>query len=350
MLQLIGHIVKISARRDRTEINSAMIDALLELFAPRRLTIHRCYMAKRKMVIFACAGISPEGRFVRNAYLPDRRYCQPISNAPLLARCAREMSVVMEQLTNGDHRLIFPVMSQDTPLYMIELVLSEDFPADQRIGLMGLIEYFGNHIALLDYGEADTLTGLLSRKTFDKHLFELLGQAGADETPSLYSRKDEPLRRRAAADSSHWLAVCDIDHFKQVNDNFGHLIGDEVLIMIAQVMRQSFRFDDQLFRFGGEEFIALLQPASAESAMSTLERFRIDVETQRFSRVGHVSVSIGFSQLRPNDTPTDVIDRADEALYYAKQHGRNRVESYEALISSGELTAKDLNNGEVELF
>lgn len=350
MLQLIGHIVKISARRDRTEINAAMVDALLELFSPRRLTIHRCYMTKRKMVVFACAGVSPEGRFVRNAYLPDRHYCQPIGNNPLLARCAREMSVVMETQHNGDHRLVFPVMSQDHPLYMVDLVLSDDFPADQRISLMGLIEYFGNHIALLDYGEADTLTGLLSRKTFDKHLFELLGQADSDETRFLGTHSDEPLRRKNSTDSCHWLAVCDIDHFKQVNDNFGHLIGDEVLIMIAQVMRQSFRFDDQLFRFGGEEFIALLQPASMESAISTLERFRQDVEAQRFSRVGHVTVSIGFSQLLPNDTPTDVIDRADEALYYAKQHGRNRIESYEALISGGQLTARDLNKGEVELF
>ncbi len=350
MLQLIGHIVRISARRDRTEINASMVEALMGLFAPHQLTIHRCYPTKHKMVVFACAGLTPEGTYVRNAYLPERRYCQPISNSPLLVRCAREMSVVMEVLDNGDHRLVFPVMSQDQPLYMVDMVLSEDFPADQRISLMGLIEYFGNHIALLDYGEADTLTGLLSRKTFDKHLFELLGKASSDDNGLNSGLRSEQLRRKTATDSCHWLAVCDIDHFKQVNDNFGHLIGDEVLIMLAQVMRQSFRFDDQLFRFGGEEFIALLQPAEAVSAMSTLERFRQDVENQRFSRVGHVTVSIGFSQLMPNDTPTDVIDRADEALYYAKQHGRNRVESYETLIARGELAAKDLNKGEVELF
>jgi diguanylate cyclase (GGDEF)-like protein len=213
---------------------------------------------------------------------------------------------------------------------------------------MGLIEYFGNHIALLNYGEADTLTGLASRKTFDKHLFELLGKADADRNASALSHN---VRRQGGADNSrHWLAVCDIDKFKLINDNYGHLIGDEVLIMLGQVMRGSFRFDDQLFRFGGEEFVVVLQPASQESAFNTLERFRNEVANTVFSRVGHVTISIGFSQLLPYDTPTDVIDRADEALYYAKQHGRNQVCNYEDLIANGQIMAKNVEKGEVELF
>ena len=105
-----------------------------------------------------------------------------------------------------------------------------------------------------------------------------------------------------------------------------------------------------MFRFGGEEFIALLQPTDEESAYATLDRFRKNVEKQIFSRVGHVTISIGFSCLRPNDTPTDVIDRADEALYYAKHQGRNRVECYERLVANHQLAAKEIAKGEVELF
>jgi diguanylate cyclase (GGDEF)-like protein len=115
-------------------------------------------------------------------------------------------------------------------------------------------------------------------------------------------------------------------------------------------MRQSFRFDDQLFRFGGEEFIALLQPTEEQFALATLERFRTNVEKQIFSRVGRITVSVGFSALMPNDTPTDVIDRADEALYYAKRHGRNRVDCYETLVASGDVAVKEIAKGEVELF
>lgn len=346
MLELISHIVQISSRRDRTEINTAMIDSMLDLFHPKRATIYRCYSGSKKVMIFACAGYGSHGRFVRNAYLPDHQYCQPIERDPLLNRCRKEMSAVLDVLDDGSHRVVFPVIRLDEPIYLIDLWLSEEFSADQRVTLMGLIEYFGNHIALLDYGEADTLTGLASRKTFDKHLFELLGKAANDKQTG----NGQESRRSRKEDGNHWLAVCDIDKFKLVNDNFGHLIGDEVLIMLAHVMNQSFRFDDQLFRFGGEEFIVLLQPTDEHFALAALERFRRNVEKQAFSRVGHVTVSIGFSALLPNDTPTDVIDRADEALYYAKRNGRNRVNCYEQLVASGEVAAKEIAKGEVELF
>jgi diguanylate cyclase (GGDEF)-like protein len=346
MLDLINHVVRISAKRDRTEINAAMVDALMDLFAPQKLIIYRCYAGKRKTIIFPCAGYGSEGKFLRNAYLPEQRLCKPIDRDPLIKRCQKELSAVLQCNDDGSHRIIFPVLRRDEAIYFIELELSDDFSPDQRIALIGLIEYFGNHITLLDYGETDTLTGLLSRKTFDKHLFELLGQASADDTVS----HPHYARRGLSPDGNHWLAVCDVDHFKQINDNFGHLIGDEVLIMLSQVMRHSFRFDDQLFRFGGEEFVALLQPTNRERALATLERFRTDVEKMVFSRVGHVTVSIGFSQLLANDTPTDVIDRADEALYYAKRSGRNRVENYEQLIADQKLTAREIAKGEVELF
>ena len=347
MLSLINHVLRISARRDRTEINSAMVDALKELFSPHRLTIYRCYSSKRKTIVFACAGYGPQGQFLRNAYLPEARFCQSIERDPLLRQCRRELSAVLELVGDGSHRVIFPILRLDEPIYFIDLVMAEDFSADLRVTLMGLIEYFGNHIGLLDYGEADTLTGLASRKTFDKHLFELLGQAASDR---MLGNAPQPARRNEQADSNHWLAVCDVDHFKRVNDTHGHLIGDEVLIMVSQVMRQSFRFDDQLFRFGGEEFIALLQPTNRQSAAATLERFRHDVEQTVFSRVGHVTVSIGFSRLLLSDTPSDVIERADEALYYVKRNGRNQVACYEQLIEDGRLSARAIAKGEVELF
>jgi diguanylate cyclase (GGDEF)-like protein len=345
MLELISHVIQISSRRDRTEINSSMVDALRTLFGPQRLTIYRCYTGSRKPMVFACASYDARGKLLQNAYLPDKRFCQPLERDPLLARCRKEKSAVLDYLADGSHRVVFPIMDLNEPIYLIDLSLSDTFSADQRVTLMGLIEYFGNHIGLLDYGETDTLTGLSNRKTFDKHLFELLGKASADPQTGTHES-----RRRGADGKPHWLAVCDIDHFKRVNDTFGHLIGDEVLIMLAQVMRQSFRFDDQLFRFGGEEFVALLQPMSEQDANATLERFRSNVEKQSFSRVGKITASIGFSALQAQDTPTDVIDRADEALYFAKRNNRNQVACYEELIASGGLSAKEIAKGEVELF
>lgn len=331
MLDLIHHILRISPRRDRTEINEAMVDALVDLFHPRQLVIYRCYDNPSGVTLFACAGHGDEGNFLHNAYLPEKRYCRPATQDALHIACLRQHSPIMEQLPDGSQRTVFPVFRNDDPAYLIDLTLPDDLAPDQRVTMLGLIEYFANHIALLDYGETDTLTGLSNRKTFEKHFAEMLRRPFNDGPLPSHSR------RRRREDSCLWLAVCDLDHFKNVNDNFGHLVGDGVLVGIAHAMRGSFRFDDQLFRFGGEEFIALLQPTTREDARLALERFRQNTAKHEFERVGQVTVSIGFTALNEDDTSVRAIDRADEALYYAKNHGRNQIACYETLRETGKL-------------
>lgn len=349
MLRLIDHIVRTSAQRDRTEINDAVVYALTDLFSPSSLTIYRAFPQPRRTMVFACAGIGPEGRFVRNAYLPDASYCRAIDADPLLQRAQAQLTATREILPGGANRLVFPVAPTNRLLYLIDITVADHLSPRERTVLMGYVEYLGNHIALLDYGESDTLTGLPNRKTFDKHLFEALGQAAVDPQQN-GAEAISPHRRKGSHDGRHWLAVCDIDHFKTVNDVHGHLIGDEVLVMFAHLMRDTFRFQDQLFRFGGEEFVVVLQPTGEDAVQRAFDRFREAVENHVFSRVGRITVSIGYSQLLTNDTPPAVIERADEALYHVKQHGRNAIARYEALVESGQLAPKRSRDGEIELF
>jgi len=349
MLTLVSHIVRTSAQRDRTKIDGAMVDAIDDLFRPHELTIYRVFPGAKRTMIFSCAGIGCAGHFIRNAYLPETAYCDVIDRDPVLVRCQDERAAVIESLPEGFSRLVFPIAPLGRLLYLIDIVVSERLTPELRTVLMGLIEYFSNHVALLDYAETDTLTGLPNRKTFDKHLFEVLGQAAVDDDREP-SAETALRRRKGSHDGRYWLAVCDIDHFKAVNDQHGHLIGDEVLVTFAHLMRDAFRYHDQLFRFGGEEFVVVIQPTSGEAVHRAFERFRTLVEKHLFGRVGRISVSIGYCQLVPNDTPSDVIDRADEALYYVKQHGRNDVACYEELVDADLLAAKTSHIGEIELF
>ena len=101
---------------------------------------------------------------------------------------------------------------------------------------------------------------------------------------------------------------------------------------VAQLMRESFRYHDQLFRFGGEEFVVVMQPTSAQAAKQAFERLRKKISDQVFPTVGHLTISVGYTQLAADDTPPEAIERADEALYYVKQHGRNSVSCYEDRI------------------
>jgi len=197
--------------------------------------------------------------------------------------------------------------------------------------ILSLTHIYGNQMRLLDYSELDTLTRLFNRKTFDETFDRLLTAA------SLEPPEDGFMERRDHLDegSPAWLCVIDIDHFKRVNDSFGHLFGDEVLLRMGELMRKTFRGGDRLFRFGGEEFVVILNAADETLAEFSFNRFRNRVEEHEFPQVGKVTCSIGFTNVSSTDVPTDVVGRADEALYFAKEHGRNQVRCYERLVAEG---------------
>ncbi|GGY84103.1 GGDEF domain-containing protein [Marinobacter zhanjiangensis] len=125
------------------------------------------------------------------------------------------------------------------------------------------------------------------------------------------------------------LAVIDIDHFKRVNDSFGHRAGDRVIQLVAKALRERLRTTDFVARYGGEEFVAVLPETSLEQATRVLDELRGDVADMPFHFQGQpvrVSVSAGLSCFREGIEPDAVFDEADKALYIAKNNGRNRVE------------------------
>lgn len=122
------------------------------------------------------------------------------------------------------------------------------------------------------------------------------------------------------------LLVVDIDHFKRINDTHGHEAGDEVLIVLAGLIRAGIRATDSLARWGGEEFVVLSPEVSVEEAAGLAERLRSAAGTYKYSFVGRVTASIGVAQHRVGETPDELFARADEALYRAKEGGRDRVE------------------------
>lgn len=209
-----------------------------------------------------------------------------------------------------------------------------------------LARIYSNQIRLLDYSELDTLTHLLNRKTFDETFDPLL----TARISSTAADDHENRREHSEQDAPAWLGVIDIDHFKRVNDSFGHLFGDEVLLRVGDLMRKIFRGGDRLFRFGGEEFVVILNAESEELAAIGFNRFRTSVEGNEFPQVGQVTCSVGFTAVLNRDVPTDVVGRADEALYYAKEHGRNQVCSYEHLLAEGAISVPVVTEAPVSDF
>jgi diguanylate cyclase (GGDEF)-like protein len=155
----------------------------------------------------------------------------------------------------------------------------------------------------------DSLTGLFNRR----HLMERL-----EMDIARYSRQ----RSRGVA-----LCMVDLDHFKRINDSFGHPVGDQVLVEVGNCLVKSTREIDCVARYGGEEFIVLLDGLSEDLALSTGERIRAQIGRLQIPALEGqaMSVSIGIAYLKSGESPPSLIERADKALYLAKTGGRNRV-------------------------
>lgn len=121
------------------------------------------------------------------------------------------------------------------------------------------------------------------------------------------------------------LIFLDIDYFKNINDKYGHNTGDRMLKSISEVLKKSCRTSDHIIRWGGEEFIILLNKCSLELAVDLAERIRKNVEDYSDDEVGKITISLGVATLQPNETIHELISRADSALYQSKRNGRNQV-------------------------
>ncbi|MFT6507496.1 MAG: diguanylate cyclase (GGDEF)-like protein/PAS domain S-box-containing protein [Colwellia sp.] len=153
----------------------------------------------------------------------------------------------------------------------------------------------------------DSLTGLNNRMYLDNVL--------SDE-----------FRRMSRYTLDLSIILCDIDFFKMINDNYGHLIGDQVLISISKILRLYCRDVDVIGRWGGEEFLIICRETNVEGAMIAAEKLRAIISDHVFPRVGHKTASFGVTLAVPDEAVEDALQRADQALYRAKELGRNRVE------------------------
>ncbi len=160
---------------------------------------------------------------------------------------------------------------------------------------------------------------------------ELEKLAITDKLTGIYNRVklDEFLQneidRSERYNHSFTLTILDIDDFKSVNDTYGHLVGDKVLTEIANILKTSSRKTDIVGRWGGEEFLIICPESTLKDTANMIENIRLTIASFDFTRVGNKTASFGISLFKPNDTIDSLTKRADDALYKAKNSGRNKV-------------------------
>jgi len=333
---LIECVAATTNHRDRDEIELSLAQLLLQFLAADSVTLYKLRHEAGVPRATHCLAVTTKadgGVDVTHG----RGTVESLATRDLWLECIDGGEPRLNVRACGGCEILFPLHGDNGHVMGLVEVFGPRTPEPRELMLInGVLQIIRNHLALLDYGERDTLTGLLNRKTFEAQ-FEKL-------------RRELAFAVQAGAGNC-WIGVLDIDHFKSVNDTYGHVIGDEVLLLVSQIIQRNFRGEDRVYRFGGEEFVVLLRNTPEPATASVMERLRAAIEAHRFPQLGRVTTSIGWTRIRPFDSPAAATARADAALYHAKQQGRNRVFQHEVLVARGEIGDETpALEHEIELF
>lgn len=307
---MLDAIIKLTAQRDQETLADALVDAILTLTNAASASVY---------------GLGGElghlsAKVLASSNEPVGSHITPLDKRPGLRACIEGHNTITLATQDG-HQMIHPVLEQGN---VVGLMIREHAQAyDHHSDLVeGLMAIYANQQSLLNHQQRDGLTGLYNRVALQNWMGKALTTDPHAERRASDTSKDVPLG---------CFAMFDIDLFKRINDSKGHLYGDEVLLVFADLMRESFRYNDLLFRYGGEEFAAVLSDTDLETALTVLERFRETVAHHKFAELNQVTVTIGVTQITPYLQADKLIERADKAMYYGKNHGRNQANAFEWL-------------------
>lgn len=329
---MLNKIITLTNERDLLSLESLLASSLFELISPTNIGVAntiKIYHAKdleRQIFTTKDNVRNPEGE----------KLSRTLKNE--LTKCFEFGKDRLYQEKNATPLSLYPLKNSKAETIAVIAIQAVIEDEDLRHTISMVLHVYQNFASLIRDNEHDTLTGLLNRKTFESKINKVMSLMHKEK-----SRRDDKL------DNRYYIAVLDIDHFKKVNDVYGHLIGDEVLVLFAQIMIETFREKDMLFRYGGEEFVGIFECASDTDISLALERFRKNVADFIFPQVGNVTASIGYTQIKEFDTCVQMVGRADQALYHAKNTGRNRIFHYENLLETGVLH-DSTKEGDIVLF
>ncbi len=329
--RLLESLVRLTEKRDQHALEKCLVDTLPELIPSSSIVLYELQYIDDIIWVYPVAHSGNPGPDTPMQPLPGSDFAACLS-------CINSGTTSAELLADGHTRTYYPVEGIDGTYGCLSIeALSPSAETDRIVD--AFLRIHSNYLLLIHDSERDTLTSLFNRKKFDARIIDAI--------------EDTRHRGKRIKDvtTHHFLCLLDIDFFKKVNDTFGHLYGDEVLLIFARLMEETFRAEDWLFRFGGEEFLVILRNITDAQAFSALTRFRERIQAHEFPQVGHITVSIGFTRILANLLPTSIIEQADIALYYAKGHGRNQVQQYSELLAAGLIKPPASEAGsDIELF
>jgi diguanylate cyclase (GGDEF)-like protein len=345
MKDRIGSVPDLNGLRQKYDIEVALATVIRRVVQAKDLRIWRVTRRNGELefsehiaLLGATAGTKAQGKAAPGPEYPDSGIQAD------LRRCFETRAHLRRNpAANSD---LFPGFNGREIGYVLEIRRPTPPMRDEKLLIRKMLRIYCTLATMLNSSDRDELTGLLNRRSFGHSFDEIAAPIRAAGSAGQLP-KSERRRGKFKSLDAH-LAVIDIDFFERINEQLGPARLDRVLVLFAGLMTECFRDHDRIFSFGDEKFVVLLTNTDFQDAEAALERFRARVEEFEFSQAGRVTVSIGLTKLRPEDSGPAAFARATQALKVAQKAGRNQTHLYELLVANGTLVAKQ-NQPEFEM-
>lgn len=338
--KLLEQLAYITTFRDIRRLELSLLKTLHDIFTPDALLLLQLDANQQPSLLFRYDPVASQMQ--EQMPMTHQPALEALIHQAIAADCP-----VYDLPSDHQQTWIYPVLDLKEMNLCLILQGQGQLSANDNRLISSFLEVYRNFCLLIEDVQTDQLTGLLNRKTFEENFQHLTDELHQDVPEHL---ADDQRASLPQGMESYWMAVIDLDNFKRINDTFGHIYGDEVLILLARLMKVCFRTQDLLYRFGGEEFVVITRCQDLQGAHTSFERLRRAVENYDFPQIGRVTISIGVVQLQSGLLATSLFDQADKALYHAKKHGKNQVRFYQELVQGGQIKPVQPKAGSIELF
>lgn len=355
MATLTEHLIRLTDHRDRDLLELTLAKALIDLVPIQRVVVARVLAAdheKRWLDVVALdaggGGTLADPLSIDFDSLPQLEDAYDRLRS-LRGRQEIEVAWAGERGPRIYYVPLFPDSRADEDQGVIEVHTAGVMAPEHKLVVDQLHHIYRNMYTLLAHSDRDALTGLLNRKALDDTFYsavleELDGVVDEQKAAPVTGKE-----RRHRVPHNYWLGSVVIDNFHLLNDRHGHLITEEVTLLVARILNTTFRAQDRLYHFGDEQFAVLFHCPEEPLALGAFERLRANVERYTFPQVGRVTISAGFTRVLADDTPATALERTQDAIDFAQKNGRNKVCSHPDLVRRGVL-AEVAGNGAVDVF
>lgn len=340
MVTLADYLIQITDHRDRDFLEYTLAKAVLNLLSVRRVLVAQVMHEVGEKRWFEVVSLDAGGGGkVADPLRIDFSSMKPLKEVPDRLKCLNSLDKleVAKAGENGPRITYIPLIS-DLSLEMqgvLEIHSAHALSAADLRTVGHLHHVYCNIYKLLAYSDRDALTGLLNRKSLENSFYSaVLDELDGDE-PEAGATVVQDHERRHRVPPNYWLGMVVIDRFPELNDLHGHLVMEEVTMLVARIMGNTFRTHDRLYRLSGDQFVVLFHCPKESLVLGAFERMRGNIEKLKFSQVGHMTTSAGFTRIVMDDSPATALERIGDAIDFAQENGGNQVCSHLDLERKG---------------